>query len=352
MRVNLGIIGTGSAIRRLHLPVLRKMPEAFRIVGLTNRTRAKAENLAREIGGAKVYDQYKALLDDPEIDAVLISVPVELNAPVLIDAILAGKHVLAEKPIAASPEEALKVLCACIHRDKVIGIAENFRYREDVAKARDLIVGGELGDVYGFKMSTQYDMEAEFRRTWFAEGTWRHSPTYPGGMITDTSIHMISSLRDILGEVREVYAQELNASLTTKSPDFFAAQFTMTNGAIGQYLACFSAKVAKENVFDFMAFGQRGSLQLTEAEVTWSRSGSKEVFAYRVENYDRGYTNQWKNFHRAICGDEALLSTPEEAYRDLLVIDAALRSAASGVKVQLDQPPDCFSPAEDCRRAL
>jgi len=58
--VNLGIVGTGAAVPRVHLPALRKLPDAFRVVAVANRTRDKAENLAGEIGAPKVYDDYRA----------------------------------------------------------------------------------------------------------------------------------------------------------------------------------------------------------------------------------------------------------------------------------------------------
>src|SRR5579864_8222372 len=105
MSVSLGVIGTGSAFRRLHLPVLQKMTNEFRIAALANRTRAKAEQFAAEISGAKVYDDYRAVLDDASIEAVLVAVPIEFGAQVFVDAIAAGKHVLAEKPIAATIAE-------------------------------------------------------------------------------------------------------------------------------------------------------------------------------------------------------------------------------------------------------
>jgi predicted dehydrogenase len=288
------------------------MPDAFRIVALANRTRAKVEDFARAIGGAKVYDDYRALLDDSGVNAILTAVPVQLNAQILIDSVRAGKHVLAEKPIAATPAEAREALRACKNSRKVIAIAENFRYREDVNKARAIIAGGEIGDVYCFQITTKYDVGTEFRRAWFEKGTWRHSPVYPGGMFTDTSIHMISSLRDMLGEVKELYAQVLDTSPATEGPDCLVTQITMSNGAVGQYLACFSAKVAKETVFSFAAFGKTGSLRLSEGEVVWLLAPGTEALSYRPEGYDRGHTNQWRNFHRAICGEEAVVSTPEQ----------------------------------------
>lgn len=341
MQLNLGIIGTGSAVRRLHWPILQKIPDAFRIVALANRTRAKAEEFAREIGCARVYDDYRALLAAPEVDAVLIAVPIELNFRILTDAILAGKHTLAEKPITATPSEARAVLRTCKNSAKVIGIAENFRYREDVIKARETIAAGKIGRVHCFQMTTKFDKATEFRRAWFQEGTWRHRPTYPGGMITDTSIHMVSSLRDILGEVDEVYAQVLHGSRATEGPDCLLAQFTLITGVVGHYLACYSAKVIKESALELTVFGENGSLQLTEGEVAWLHTPGGQTLLDRPEGYDRGYTNQWRNFHRAICGEEILLSTPEEAYRDLLVIDAVLRSATLRESVRLDHARQC-----------
>lgn len=334
MAIGLGVIGAGSAIRRLHLPVLRKMPEQFQIVALASRSRASAEAMAHEIGGVRVHDDYRALLEDPAVEAVLTSVPVELNGRVLTDAVRAGKHVLAEKPLAATLEEARDVMDACRGSAGVVAIAENFRYREDVVRAHELVTAGELGQVYGFKMTTLYDIGAEPRRKWFAEGTWRHKSAFPGGMITDTGVHMISSLRDILGEVGGVYAQALNVTARTTGPDFCAAQFTMKSGAVGQFLASFAAKVARETVLELTVLGTAGSLHLAEGEVVWVRTGS-EPAAFRPKSFDRGYTPQWGNFYRAIRGAEALRSTVEEAYRDLEVVDAVLRSMEVGRWVEL-----------------
>src|SRR5262245_24802886 len=120
MSLNLGIIGTGSALRRLHWPVIQKMPDVFRVVALANRTRSKAEAFAADMGGARIYEDYRALLDDPEVDVVLTAVPIAINARVLIDAIQAGKHVMAEKPIAATVAEAGEVVAAAKQTRKVV----------------------------------------------------------------------------------------------------------------------------------------------------------------------------------------------------------------------------------------
>lgn len=336
-KVNLGIIGTGSAVRRLHLPVVLKMRSEFRVAAVANRTRAKAEELAGEIDGVKVYENYADLLHDANVDAVLIAVPIELNARILTDAIVASKHVLAEKPIAAALPEARAVLRACSTTTKVVAIAENYRYREDVAMAREVIGRGEIGKVSCFSITTKYDAGNEFRRRWFENGMWRQNPAFAGGMITDSGIHTISSLHDVFGSVQQVFAQILHTSPLTEGPDGVLAQFTMSSGAVGHFLACYMAKVSEESVFELAVFGTNGSLRLTEGEVMWLSVPEMKVCCFRPENYDRGYTNQWRNFHRAICGKESLVSTPSKAYEDLLTLEAMLSSGTSGNKVVLDQ---------------
>jgi len=112
------------------------------------------------VKGARVYDHYRDLLADPEVDAVLIAVPIEVNHSVLIDAMRSGKHVLAEKPLAATPEQGLAVLDTPAP-NSVVAIAENFRYRRDLAKAREILAQGLIGEVFAFQLSVKFHLDAE-----------------------------------------------------------------------------------------------------------------------------------------------------------------------------------------------
>ena len=144
--IRLGVIGAGLAFDKLHWPVLRQMRGRFRVTAIASRTRERSELVARTVGGARVFDHYRDLLADPEVDAVLIAVPIEINHSVLIDAIGAGKHVLAEKPIAGTVEKA-RVVLGTASTDAIVAIAENYRYRRDLAKAKEILASGLIGDV-------------------------------------------------------------------------------------------------------------------------------------------------------------------------------------------------------------
>ena len=81
---------------------------------------------------------------DPNVDAVLTAVPIELNGSVLFAAIESGKHVLAEKPIADTARAARRILKACSRHETVVAVAENYRYRGDIIKASQVLKQGEI----------------------------------------------------------------------------------------------------------------------------------------------------------------------------------------------------------------
>src|SRR6266511_2420206 len=94
--IRLGVIGAGAVVQRVHWPVLKEIGKQIRVVAVASRRPQNARAFARQTGSARVYNDYREMLQDPSIDAVLTAVPIELNAAVLIDAVRAAKHVMAE----------------------------------------------------------------------------------------------------------------------------------------------------------------------------------------------------------------------------------------------------------------
>lgn len=331
--IRLGIIGAGGAVRKLHWPVLEKMRRQIQVVAVASRLREKAVEVASLAGGATVYENYRELLTDSGVDAVLTAVPIESNARVLIDSVRAGKHVIAEKPIAATPAEGLEVLRACSETPKVVLIAENYRYRQDLLKAREILMSGAIGALFAFQLNVRFDLDAEVRRIW-TERPWRRDATHPGGFVLDAGVHPVSFLRDLVGEITEVFAQTLNRHPDITGPDSLIMQMKLDNDAAGQYFACYTAKGKRETLLDLTVFGSRGTLEIRPGRVEWSRD-REMVGSFKVPKADRGYPRQWRNFCNAIQSGEAVVSTPEKTFGDLLVIDAALRSAREQKPVKL-----------------
>jgi len=330
--IHLGIIGAGTAFRELHWPVLQELSEEIQVVGIANRTVESARACATQLGNPRVFLNYHELLSDPTIDAVLIAVPIELNAAALVDAVKANKHVLAEKPIAATRREALRVLKVCSKSNRVVAIAENFRYRADLRHARELLQEKRIGDIFAFQLQVCFDLDASKRDIW-TRAAWRRSPRHPGGFLLDAGIHAVAGLREVLGEVSDLSAQTRDIHSEIQGPDSLLMQVTLKSGAIGHFFACYTAKLETESLFQLKVYGTHGSLHVSDGAVhMYPSSGNGTEFL--EPHFDRGYRAQWLNFVRSIQQRELCRSTPQQAYLDLMIIDAALRSAHLKVHVR------------------
>jgi predicted dehydrogenase len=334
--IRLGIIGAGAVVRTHHWPALKHFGKDIRVVAVCRRNYHEAKAFARESGVAKIYTDYHDLLNDSDVDAVLIAVPIELNGSILLDAIRAGKHILAEKPIAATRNQARRILAESARSRQVVLIGENFRYRREIAKAKDLIQKGKIGRIFAFQLNVKFDISAKARALWISR-SWRKQAEHPGGFILDAGVHPVAALREILGGVRDLSAQLLDTSLVIKGPDSLLMQVRMMNGAVGQCFFCYTAKEQREVSLDFSLFGTAGVLHMEQGTITLTRRVGGQPREMQVRDVDGGYQRQWRNFCAAIRGEEAVFSTVEEAYEDLIVIDAALRSSASGKQARI--PP-------------
>src|SRR5690606_8822344 len=121
--------------------------------------------------GAKAYTSYEELLANPEVEAVSVCTPNYLHAPISIAALQAGKHVLCEKPMATSREEAIEMIEAAKKNNKKLMIAHNQRFVASHQKAKELIASGDLGKIYSFRTAFGHGgpegWSADGKHSWF-----------------------------------------------------------------------------------------------------------------------------------------------------------------------------------------
>ena len=125
-KVKLGIIGTGIAARILHWPALKQLQNKIEIVQVCNHTEKKAKDFAKLVGSVTYTLNYKEILNNPDIDAVDIILPIELNHKMAKEALDAGKHIIMEKPIAVNMKEAANIIKKHI-RAQIIIKTESYR---------------------------------------------------------------------------------------------------------------------------------------------------------------------------------------------------------------------------------
>jgi len=184
-----GILGTARINRRL-IPAIRLAPRS-ELAAVASRTRARAEVYAAEWAVPRAFEGYQALLDDPAIDAVYISLPNSLHVPWTLAAVAAGKHVLCEKPMALDPADIDRIHAAATAAKVVV--EEGFMYRHEplTAKVLELVQGGALGSVRaivsGFTFNLAHDTDP------------RLDPALGGGSLWDIGCYPVTYARLLAG---------------------------------------------------------------------------------------------------------------------------------------------------------
>jgi len=140
-----GIIGCGDIAEKRGAPAINAIRGA-RLQAVMSRDIASAEAFASRFGAGCAYGSVNALLADPRIDAVYVSTPVASHAEITALAANAGKHVLCEKPMAISGDEAREAVLACQRADVKLGIAYYRRYYPKMQRVRELIQSGVIGE--------------------------------------------------------------------------------------------------------------------------------------------------------------------------------------------------------------
>ena len=325
--VRLGVIGAGLATRWLHWPPLERLRDRFQVSMVADISEEAARTLADMAGGCPWTHDYHDLLASDTVDAVLISLPIHLNAQVLVESVRAGKHVLCEKPIASNLEQARAALseveATAESRGLAVAIAEHVHYRGDILTARDWVRQGRIGDLFAVDVTCYYwtDVTQGFGST-----PWRHDSQYRGGAITDAAVHHAAFLREIGGEPEQVHAFTKLIHPDLSGIDTITLNIRFRNGALGRLLFSAGAVAVKTPLLQATILGTQGAILMDDRTVRL-RTESGEEDEYGPYNSAGAYYDQLLNFHKAITQGAPIVSTPAEAYRDLELLMRAYDSA-------------------------
>ena len=148
-RLRIGIIGCGGIANGKHMPSIKAVDRAD-MVAFCDLIPERAEKAAKEYGtpDAKVYTDYQELLKDPTIDVVHVLTPNRSHAQLTIDALHAGKHVMCEKPMAKTAEDARRMVQAAKETGKKLTIGYQHRHKPESRFLKSVIERGDLGDIY------------------------------------------------------------------------------------------------------------------------------------------------------------------------------------------------------------
>ncbi|NOU88685.1 gfo/Idh/MocA family oxidoreductase, partial [Paenibacillus sp. LMG 31460] len=194
-KMKIGIIGVGS-ISGLHLKSYQKL-EDVELYAVCDLNVARAEETAKQYGISHVYTDYRELLANPEVEAVSICTWNNTHAEISIAALHAGKHVLVEKPLCRTVEEALQIQEAVRETGKTLQVGFVRRYDANAQLVKRFIDNGELGEIYYAKASSLRILGNP--GGWFAD-----QERSGGGPLIDIGVHLIDLIWYLMGRPKPV----------------------------------------------------------------------------------------------------------------------------------------------------
>lgn len=266
-KIRLAFLGCGKIAQVRHIPEAARR-EDVDIIGYYNRSSEKAHQMSERYGG-KVYSSEEELIKDQNIDAVVISSANHLHKKLTIEALLQGKHVLCEKPMAMTLEESIAMVETSEKTGRVLNIAHNQRLNKAHLKAKELIEDGEIGKVLSFRSTFGHGGP----ETWSSspgKDVWFFKKDAAGmGAMADLGIHKTDLLQYLMGEkIIEVSAmvgtlnkRDGNGDLINVD-DNAVCLFRLENGAIGTMTVSWTYYGPEDN--STRIFGTEGILYIYE----------------------------------------------------------------------------------------
>jgi xylose dehydrogenase (NAD/NADP) len=320
--VNWGIIST-ARINRLFLGGARQSAQV-RLLGVASRAQEAADRYARENEIERAYGSYEALLADPEIEAVYISLPNALHVDWSVRALQAGKHVLCEKPLSRHPSEVERAFAVADQHGRLLMEAFMFRHNPQTARVRQMVADGAVGRLRLIRAAFSFATDDP--------ANVRLLASLEGGGLMDVGCYCISAIRLLAGEPERVYAEQALGG------DGVDVALAATLRLPADVLAHFDCGLALAPRDQLEVVGDAGSLYLSDPwhcrapRIEWQHDGELDVIEPAPVN---SYMLEAENFSAAIRGEAEPLLGREDALGQARVIEALYRAAAAGETVAL-----------------
>jgi predicted dehydrogenase len=300
------------------------IPERARITAVCDVDEARARAAAERAGGATVYSDFHQLVEDPEVDAIDICLPHHLHAPAIVAAARAGKHILCEKPLCTTLEEAARVRDAVRAGGVTLMCAHNQLYEPAIATAREVLQSGRLGTIYMARTSDCFRADRTAQ-----EWGWRRTlDTAGGGELIDTGYHPSYTLLYLMGLVGQspvevTSFQGRHRQVTLEGEDTAHVLVRFSGGAIGQILTSW-AFVMPDNSYSFHLLGEYGQLYGLKNQVTvHPQDGEPETIQVEAVN---SYHAQLPHFVEAVERGTRPIQNEDDGIAVLELILAAYTS--------------------------
>jgi len=337
--LKIGIIGCGKIAQVRHIPEFAANLHT-ELAAYYDPNQARAAELAEQYGGSACAS-YQELLARPDIDAVSVCAPNASHAPITIAALQAGKHVLCEKPMAATLEECEAMVQAARQSGRTLMLGHNQRLARAHVKAKELIAQGLIGEILSFRTTFGHPGPETWsidpgKNLWFFDRSRAAM-----GVMGDLGIHKTDLIHFLTGQVVvETTARFATLDKRDENGEPIAVEdnafciYRLSGGAVGTLTASWTFYGVEDN--STVLYGTRGEMRLyddpTYAIQVTTREGEQILY-----NIDRIQTNESQTHSGVIDAFVSCLVenrppeiSGEEALKTMRVVFASLESARRG----------------------
>jgi predicted dehydrogenase len=327
------MLGLGSIAQVVHLPILSQLP-GVRLVAVCDADNAKARAIAARFGIPRIHATDTEVFRADDLDALVICTPSHLHADQSIAALQEGKHVLVEKPVGLSAEDADRVIDASVEAGRTVMVAMNHRYRPDTLALKPFADGGELGQIF---MARGAWLNRKHR---LVRPTWRHRrATAGGGVLMDLGVQLLDLCLWLLSfpEVHSMSCQT-HPGENMEVEDTAGILARMKDGSMISLTLSWSL-VSQRDRHYMRLLGTRGTAAIQplavykEVETGGLIDVTPTITVGRENMYTASYRAELSHFMRVVRGEESV-EPPRDQVELMRVVALAYRSAEEKREVE------------------
>ena len=280
--------------------------------------------------GVAVYPDFDAVLASPEIDVVCICTPNGTHEELAIKALMAGKNVVLEKPMAITTEGCDRIIDALSKSNAKITVISQLRTSPDIIRARELVRSGELGKIILANLEMRYYRFPEYYR-----GSWRGTKKMDGGgALMNQGIHGVDLLQYIVGPIKSIQSVVRTLHHDIEVEDTAVAAVEFESLALGTIIASTAAYPGFER--RMTVNGTRGAIEIIEDKITRLTIDGKELLSKEFDGVsgssnaasisNAGHTNQLSAFVKILRGESCEYVDAHEGKKAVNIIETIYKN--------------------------
>lgn len=330
-KTRVAIVGAGHVAQVAHIPAYRQNPNV-ELVAVVDEDPVKARRIQKQFGFHEWYEDASEMLKVADVDAVDVCTPNYLHAPMTIAALRSGKDVLCEKPLARNTEEAEQMVSTAEKEGRILMVAMNNRFRDDVAVLQKFIKGKELGDINFVKAGWLRRATDWQERAWFTQKT-----KAGGGALLDLGTPLmdlamwVSGLRKPLSVTCSIFGKKGRTGVEESA----VSMVRFAGGACLTLEVNWNLREPQDQTF-MQVYGTTGAAILNPLQIHRQIQGvlvNVTPAIARHNFYKESYNSEIDHFIDCVRKRRKPVASGRDALGVLEILDAMYRSAATGREV-------------------